>query len=164
MTVIHLTEYNTKWYGVTFRKNGWIEVQKFEDISADQNNFFCVKCLEILLGKSEVCDMTLMSGAFDKSVFDGNTVLPKKSEEYGRHKFVYIGGDMVCSFLTNENVYKYISNMGNSLTPYSIALGEEYICFLTPNFKFIEREKINDNELFKTNKSSVDRFEYHVSN
>ena len=30
---------------------------------------------------------------------------------------------MTCSFLTNDNVYKNISNMGIKLTPYSIAIG-----------------------------------------
>ena len=34
---------------------------------------------------------------------------------------------MVCSFLTNDKIYKYISNMGNNLVPYSIAVGEENI-------------------------------------
>ena len=54
--------------------------------------------------------------------------------------------------------------MGNNLTPYSIAVGDENIYFLTPQFKFIKREKIIDNELLKTNKSSIDPFEYLVSN
>ena len=49
--------------------------------------------------------MTLMSGALDKSVFDGNTVLLKISEENDKHRYLYIGGDMICSFLTNDNIY-----------------------------------------------------------
>ena len=36
MTIIYLTEYNTKWYAVTFRNNGWIKVQKIEDVSDDK--------------------------------------------------------------------------------------------------------------------------------
>ena len=40
---------------------------------------------------------------------------------------------MICSFLTNDNNHKYNSNMGNNLTPYSIAVGEESIYFLTPH-------------------------------
>ena len=28
-------------------------------------------------------------------------------------------------FLTSDNIYKYISNMGNNLTPYSVATGGE---------------------------------------
>ena len=52
---------------------------------------------------------------------------------------------MICSFLTNDNIYRYISSTGNNLTPYSIAIGEENIYFLTPYFKFIKRENIDDN-------------------
>ena len=46
---------------------------------------------------------------------------------------------MSCSFLSNDDIYKYISNMGNNLTPYSIAIGEENIYFLTPHFNFIKK-------------------------
>ena len=40
-SVIYLTEYNTRCYGVTFQNNGWIKVQKFEDISDDENKIYC---------------------------------------------------------------------------------------------------------------------------
>ena len=86
------------------------------------------------------------------------------SQENDKHRYVYIGRGTICSFLTNVSIYKYISNLGNNLTPYSIAIGEENIQFLTPQFKFIKREKIDDNELLKTNKSNVDLFIYHVPN
>ena len=88
MTVIYLTEYDTKCYGVTFQQNGCIKVQKFDDIPDDENNIYSVKPSGTVSSKSEVCDMTLMSGAFDKLVFDGNTILLKRSEEYGRHRYV----------------------------------------------------------------------------
>ena len=48
--------------------------------------------------------MTCMSGAFDKSVFDGRTILLKMSEENDEHRYVYIDGDMICSFLNNDNI------------------------------------------------------------
>ena len=41
--------------------------------------------------------------------------------------------------------------MGNNLTPYSIAIGWENLCLLTPHFKFVKKEKIQydgDVELF----------------
>ena len=81
-----------------------------------------------------------MSGALDKSVFDGETILLKISEENDKHRCFYIGGDMICSFLTNLNIYKYISNKGNNPTPYSIAVGHEIVSFSTRHFKFIKRE------------------------
>ena len=55
--------------------------------------------------------MTCMSGAFDKSVFDGKTILLEISEENDKHRYVYIGGDMIYSFLTTDNILKKISNM-----------------------------------------------------
>ena len=58
-----------------------------------------------------------------KKVFDGNTILLKISEKKEKHKYVYIGGDMVCSFMTSDNIYEYISSMGNNLYPYSVATG-----------------------------------------
>ena len=73
--------------------------------------------------------MTAVLGAFDKSVFDGNTILLKISEENDKHRYLYIGGDMICSFLTNDKFYKYISIMGNNQTPYSIAIVWENIYF-----------------------------------
>ena len=53
--------------------------------------------------------------------------------------------------------------MGSNLTPYSIAIGDENIYFLTPHFKFIKREKFIKHELLKSNGNSVDPFDYHVS-
>ena len=112
---------------MTFQINASTKVQKSQDISNHENNVFCVKPLEIFSGKDEVCDMTLISGAFDKSVFDENTILIKISEECVRHRCVYIGEDMICVFLINDKSYKNISSTGNNLTPYSI--GEENIYF-----------------------------------
>ena len=97
--------------------------------------------MEIILGKSRMCGMTLISGALDKSVFDGNTFSLKISEGKDKHRYLYNGGDMICSFLTNDNVFNYISNMGKILTPYSIAVGHKNIYFLTPHFKITKRKK-----------------------
>ena len=149
MTIIHITENNCKCYGVTFENNGHVKVQKFEDISKDKNTIYSVKPMEIFLGKSQVCNMTEFSGARDKKVFDGNTILLKVNEEKNKNSYVYIGGDMVCSFLTNDNIYKYISNMGNNLTPYSIAIGWENIYYLTPYFRIIKNENIDVDDIDK---------------
>ena len=93
--------------------------------------------------------MTYFSGARDKEVFDGKTILLKIGEENNEHRYVYIGGDMVCSFLTNGRIYKYTSNKGNNLTPYSIAIGWENIYYLTPYFKFIRNENIDEDDINK---------------
>ena len=54
--------------------------------------------------KSQECNMTMSSRAFDEKVFEGNTILLKISEENQKHKYVYIGGDMVCSFMSSDNI------------------------------------------------------------
>ena len=45
-----------------------------------------------------------MSKALDKSVFDGITILLKIGEEFGNYRYVYIGGDMIYSFLTDDTI------------------------------------------------------------
>ena len=61
MTVIYLTEYNARYYGVAFQNNRWIKVQNVTDISDYENNIYCVNLLETFLGKSEVFDMSSRS-------------------------------------------------------------------------------------------------------
>ena len=54
----------------------------------------------------------------------------------------------------------YSSNMGNNLTPYSIAVGDENIYILTSHFEFNRRDKIDYDELLKANENSVNSFDY----
>ena len=134
---------------MTFENNGRVKVQKFEDISKDKNTIYEVNPMETFIGKSHLCEMTEFSGARDKEVFDGNTILLEIGKENNKHKYVYIGGDMIASFLTNDRIYKYISNMGNNLSPCSIAIGWKNIYYLTPFFKFIKKENIDVNDIDK---------------
>ena len=144
MTIIYVTENNCKCYAVTFENNGFVQVQQFKDVSeSDKNIIYSINPMETFLGKSQSCSMTASSGAFDKDCFDGNTILLKIAIENGKNKYVYIGGDMVCSFMTSDNIYEYVSNMGNNLTPYSFATGEENYYLLAPNFSFIKKNKID---------------------
>ena len=86
MTIIYVTEYNTKCYGVTYQNKGWVKVQKLKDISDDKNIIYEVNPIEIFLGKSQLCDMTEFSGARDKEVFDGNTISLKIGQENDKHR------------------------------------------------------------------------------
>ena len=149
MTIIYVTENNCKCLAVTLKNNGMIRVQKLKDVFDDKNIIYEVNPIETFIGKSLLCDMTEFSGARDNEVFDGNTILLKVSEENNKHRYVYIGGDMVCSFLTDDRIYKYISNMGNNLTPYSIAIAWENIYYLTPHFKYIKKENIDVDDIDK---------------
>ena len=103
--------------------------------------------MKTFLGKSRRCTMTALSGAFDKGCFDGNTILLKVGTENGKNKYVYIGGEMVCSFMTSDNMYNYVSNMGNNLSPYSFAIGKENYYLLAPNFSFIKKDEIDYNTI-----------------
>ena len=149
MTIIHVAENNCDCLAVTFRNNGMIRVQKLEDVSDDENIIYEVNPMETFIGKSLCCDMTEFSGVEDKEVFKGNTNLLKIAEENNMHRYVYIGGDMVCSFLTKDKSYKYISIMGNNLTPYSIGIGWENIYYLTPYFRYIKKENIHVDDIDK---------------
>ena len=141
MTILYVTENNCKSYRVTFKNNGMIRVKKLEDISSNYKNIiYEANPMETFIGKSEDCEMTKFSGARDKEVFDGNTILLKIGQENNKHRYVYIGGDKVCSFLTKDRIFKYISNMGNILTPCSFAIGWEYIYCLTPYLKLLRKK------------------------
>ena len=148
---------------MTFENNGCVKVQMIKDVLSDETNILRVKPLRTFSGKSESCRMTEMCGAYDKSQFDGKTILLKTSEENGKQRYMYIGGDMICSFLIDDKIHKYISNMRHNITPYSIAMVDEKIYFLAPHFKFLKREKFSSNELLETKEGFVDPLDYHVS-
>ena len=50
--------------------------------------------------------------------------------------------------------------MGNNLTPYSIAIAEDNVYFLTPLFIFIRKDRIYDGKLLSTIEESVDPYDY----
>ena len=147
MTIIYITENNTNCYAVTSQNKGRIKAQKIGDVGDHKKSIYEVNPMETFVGKSQLCDMTEFSGAEDKEVFEGNTILLEIGKENNQHRYVYIGGNMVCSFLSDDRIYKYISNMGNNLTPYSIATGEENYYLLAPSFKFIKKDKIDYNSI-----------------
>ena len=120
----------------------WL-LSKIKDGSFDENIIYTVYPIETFLGKSQFCIRTALSGAFNKACFDGKTILLKVCIENGKHKYVCIGGDMVCPFMTSDNIYEYISNMGNNLCPYGVATGEKNFHLLAPNFKFSKKDKID---------------------
>ena len=124
---------------------------KISQMMRDESTIYSVNPMRIFLGKSQVCNMTRFSGAFERKVYDGNTILFEIDEENNKHKYVYIVGDMVCSFVTSDNIYEYISNMGINLDPYSIATGEENYYLLAPNFKFIKKDMIDNDTILDGN-------------
>ena len=151
MTIIYVVENNCQNLAVTFKNNGIVKVQRLEDVSKDENIINEVNPFESFIGKSQLCDMTEFSGANEKEVFDGNTILLNIGIENNKYKYIYIyiGGDQVCSFLSDDKICKYFSNMGNNLTPYSIAIGYKNIYYLTPYFKYTKNKNIDINNISK---------------
>ena len=159
MPIIFLTKHDTKCYGVKIENNELVKVEKLTIIYDDGNNILCVKPLETFLGKCDVTNMLINIGRLDKSVFNGNTILLETSEENNKNRYVYVGANEIYSFITNDHILKYISNMGDNMIPYSIAIGEENIYCLSPHCKCIKRANIKNDELLKTNGISIDPFE-----
>ena len=149
MTIIYVTENNCECYAVTHTNKECIKVQKFKDVSEDKNIIYEVNPMETFIGNSHLCDMTEFSGGRDRQVFNGNTILLVIGKENIKHKYVYIGAEMICSLLTNDKIYKYISIMGNNLSPVSIAIGFKNIYYSTPNLKNARKENIDIGDIDK---------------
>ena len=98
MTFIYVTDNITKCYRVTLQNNDYIRVQKLKDVHDDKNIIFEVNPMETFIGKIQLCKMTEFSGARDKEVFNGNTILLEIGKENNKHKYIYIGGDMIVHF------------------------------------------------------------------
>ena len=75
-----------------------------KDVSEVKNIIYEVNPMETFIGKSVCCEMTEFSGANDREVFKGNTNFLEIGKENNKHRYVYIGGDQVCSFLTNDKI------------------------------------------------------------
>ena len=83
-------------------------------------------------------------------MFSGNTILLKISEENNKNRYVKVGANEIYSFITNEHILELISNMGDNMIRFCIAIGEENIYFLSPHCNCVKRAKIIDDELLKT--------------
>ena len=129
MPIVYVTEHDTKSYGVKIENNELVKVQKLKKLFDKENNLLCVKPLEKFLDKCDVTNMLIKLGSLDKSVFSGNTILLKISEENKKKRYVYVGANKMYSFITNDDILKYISNIGDNIIPYSIAIGEEIYTF-----------------------------------
>ena len=66
-----------------------MKVQRVKVISTYEKIQLRVKPLKSFLVKNDICRMTQMSGAFDKSEFEGNTTLLGINEENGKKLCIY---------------------------------------------------------------------------
>ena len=114
------------------------------------------------MGKCNLINILVKSGKLDKTIFSGNTILLKISEENNKNTWVYVGAKKIFSFITNVHILEYISVTGDNMIPYSITIGVENLSFLSPHCKRLKTVKIGDDELLKTNGKSMDPFDYQL--
>ena len=84
--------------------------------------------------------MTEIYGAGDKNDFVGTTLLLECEDI----EYVYFSGIEIFKIKTDEKIIGYISFMGNNMTPYTFAVGEKYLYFLSSHYNFIQNDKIEE--------------------
>ena len=52
--------------------------------------------------------------------------------------------------------------MGNNMIPYTFVIGANYTYFISTQYKFIEKDKMEVGSLFNATNDSLDRFDYHL--
>ena len=133
---IYMIQYNYRNNYLVVINDG-VYAYKNEKCKFDQP-FLSFQPKHIFIGKSKACPMTEFSGANDSSGFDGNTFLL----EFENNEYVYISGLEIIKFKTEDRIIDYISLMGNNMSTYAFAIGENYTYFLYHRYKFIENDKI----------------------
>ena len=119
---------------------------------------FSFQAKNVFIGKSKICSMTEFSGARDKYVSDGNTLLL----ECENNEYVYISGSEITKFKIDDKVIDYISLMGNNMIPYATMIGERFTYFLYYRYKLIENDKIEEDTLLNATNTSLDPYDYHL--
>ena len=119
---------------------------------------FTFQAKNIFIGKSKVCSMAELSGARDKNVFDGKTLLL----ECENNEYVYISGLEITKYKIDDKIIDYISFMGNNMIPHAIMIGERYTYFLYHHYKFIENDKIEEGTLLNATNISLDPYDFHL--
>ena len=106
--------------------------------------------------------MLIKSGNLDESLYGGNSMLLEVCEENNKNRFVYVGANIIHSFVTTDQILENFFNIGDNIIPYSMDIGEKKIYFLSPHCENLKREKIRNDELLETNGKYIDLFIYHL--
>ena len=115
----------------------FVSIYKNEKCKFDQP-FLFFQARNIFIGKSKVSETTRFSGGLHNSDFDGITILL----EFENNKYAFISGKDIFEFRTDDDKFlNCLSLMGNSLIPYTFAVGEKYAYFLSTHYKVIENDK-----------------------
>ena len=129
MTIIYIVEDNCKNLAVTINSIGVVKIQKIEDLSKNENIIYQVKPIRLFVNEKS---------------YKGTCILLYIGIENNRYNYIHIGADKVYKFQTENEIFDYTYRMGKNLTPYSIALSEKYIYYLSPFCKYTEVKDIID--------------------
>ena len=155
---IMLFNYRFRYFVVI--KDANVYVYKYEIYIFD-TPFLSFLVKNIFIGKSKVCRMTELSGAGDKSDFDGNNLLL----ECENKEYLYISRLDIFQFKTDDNIIiDYISLMGNNMIAFIFAVGDKNTYFLSSHYKFIENDKIEEGTLLNATNDILDPFLYLLGN
>ena len=102
--------------------------------------------------------MTEVSGAGDKTDFDGNTLLL----ECENNENVYFSGLETFQVKTIDKIIDYIFLMGNNMVYYTFPIGEKYKYFLSTHYKFTENDRIEEGTLLNATNHSSNPFDHHL--
>ena len=122
------------------------------------------------------CRLIRMSGARENLDFDSNTTfLPLtnpelKSPWLNANEFFLFFEFGTFNLNTEDKILDYISNVGNSMRPDSIAVGQKVHVLLFDHFyqikisiwSLIENEKIEEGTWLTSPNKKVDPYDYHV--
>ena len=110
-------------YDKNDNKNKWMYIKKIVEYNP----------VKIFIGKSPITEVTKKSNGYGKK-FDGNTILLQLLN----NKYIFIGGT-IYSFISEDNITKFISPVGNNDVPYPVVIGEKNIYFMLHQ-KYIEKK------------------------
>ena len=105
-----------------------------------------------------MCRMTEMSGADDRSDFDGNAISVGSDDD----KYRFLSSFQIIKLFTEDKIIDFISVMGNNMISTAMTVGEKYTYFLSAHYEFIKNEKIEEGTSLNSTNDSFDPYDYHV--
>ena len=118
------------------------EIPKFKLVTSPTKSFFGYEPEKVNLGQKY------------RNIFKGNTILIQVSE----YDYIFVESCIYAFTIKSDQIYQFISPVGNNDVPYPVAYGKKYVYFLTSGFhervpttvipeKLLDIE--NENELTK---------------
>ena len=145
---IILNNYRTR-YLVTFIDGNQISAYR-HDLGNFKEPFLVTKASETYIVKDPDCE---------NSGYDSNTILVGGDDnEY------FFWGFEINKFSTEGEFVDFINFMSNSMTAFSIDVGEKYTYFIPNHCKLIEDDKVEEGTLLNESVINNDPYAYHLAN